>query len=114
MSMKRNLINKRTVGCILTAMAVLGIAFFCYPDLAHAESGFESKVNAGTKEMTSLLKRIAPSLVVAVITIAALGLLGGRKLRDWAQDHIGYAVLAVFVICVASAGVSYVFDLFGS
>ncbi|EAF4031919.1 hypothetical protein CWJ10_14295 [Listeria monocytogenes] len=107
-------IRKRTLGLILTTVAVLGIAFFCYPDLVQAASGFESQVNTGTKEMTNLLKRIAPGLIVAVITLAALALLGGRKLRDWAQDHIGYAILAVFVICVATAGVSYFFDLFGS
>ncbi|EBF5204390.1 hypothetical protein HB837_14510 [Listeria innocua] len=107
--------NKRTtVGWILTIVTVLGIAFFCFPPAALAAPGFESQVNAGTTEMTNLLKRIAPGLIVAVITLAALALLGGRKLREWAQDHIGYAILAVFVICIATAGVSYFFDLFGS
>ncbi|ECB9807188.1 hypothetical protein FL877_13275 [Listeria monocytogenes] len=104
----------KTVGWILMAVSVLGLGFFCFPDLAQAANGFESQVNAGSKEITSLIKRIAPGLVIAVVTLASLALLGGRKLRDWAQDHIGYAILAVFVICVASAGVNYFFELFGS
>ncbi|MBF2356037.1 TrbC/VirB2 family protein [Listeria seeligeri] len=109
-----NNMNKRVTGMILVTMAVMGIVFFSCPDFAHAASGFESQVNTGTTDITNLLKRIAPGLIVAVITIAALALLGPRKLRDWAQDHIGYAILAVFVICIAASGVTYFFDLFGS
>lgn len=106
--------NKRAIGMILVTMAVMGMVFFSCPNFAHAASGFESQVNAGTTDITNLLKRIAPGLIIAVITIAALALLGPRKLRDWAQDHIGYAVLAVFVICIAASGVAYFFELFGS
>jgi uncharacterized BrkB/YihY/UPF0761 family membrane protein len=104
---------KKVAIIVMTALAVCGFFIVLDPHIVQAANEFESKVTAGGNDFQKMIRRIAPSLLAAVIACAALLLLGPRKLKEWAQDHIFMVVVSVFLICAGSAIVSYLFDLFG-
>ncbi|WP_088816321.1 MULTISPECIES: hypothetical protein [Listeria] len=104
---------KKVTIIVLTALAVCGLFIVLDPHVVQAANEFESKVTSGSADLKSLVRRIAPGLISAVIVCLALFFLGPRRLREAAQDHLMHAIFAVFLICAGGAIVSYLFDLFG-
>ncbi|MBC1814297.1 MULTISPECIES: hypothetical protein [Listeria] len=98
---------------LMVTLATFSIVFFLWPHAAYAANEFESKINTGTADISNLVKRIAPGILAAVIAIAALLLLGPRKIKEWAQDHIFMVIASAFLLCAGSALIAYLFDLFG-
>lgn len=96
---------------LLAASAAASAALVTSPVFAEGGDPF-SAVEQGAQDATNSLSNV--SLVVGVLSlvVAGLALMSTRKMREWAKEHIGWVIVGLATIAIASSFVPYIFNLF--
>lgn len=82
------------------------------PVLAEGDDPFGTVENSLTDATTSFTT-LGFVIAVIMLVVAGIALMLSRSAREWAKGHIGYVIVGIVVIVLASQVVAYIQSLFG-
>ncbi|WP_373756986.1 TrbC/VirB2 family protein [Streptococcus ferus] len=80
--------------------------------IAFASADPFSSVQKGAQDATSKFSALGLVIAVFALVIAGVALMSTQRMREWAKGHIGWVIVGIVIIIIASQIVSYVQGMF--